>query len=219
MKTISTLILLASFCSFSSAANEWELQKHDEDNDIKVYTRKGSNGNSALNEFKGVTTIKSNLTAFVALFESKTIPCSWMYSCLESKVIEKPSQFESFTYIVNDAPWPVSSRDMVIHSTINQDPTDLIITVSLNARAEKYALDDDYVRIKFLQGQWQFKPKPNRLVEVSYQVLLDPAGSIPKMLANSMTVDTPYNTLLNLQTVIKQPTLQNAQLKYIKELH
>ena len=57
----------------------------------------------------------------------------------------------------------------------------------------------------------------NGIVEVTYQLFLDPAGSIPSMLAATSVVDTPYYTLLNLRDMVINPELQAKTLSYISE--
>ena len=55
----------------------WELEAHDEDKDIKVFTR--SVGDSPLKEFKGVTHIKADVSDFVALLKDPDVATSWMH--------------------------------------------------------------------------------------------------------------------------------------------
>lgn len=212
------LIYLLIIFSFNSLANtDWQLEKNDTENNIQVYTRLDTKTNSDLKEFKGVTTVKSTLSGFIALLESEDLACTWMHNCLEYKVIDKPSPIETYSYVVNDAPWPVTSRDMVIHSSTSQSLEDLTVQVKLIAAATKMPINDDYVRISILEGMWQFKPIDNGEVEVTYQVLLDPAGNIPTSLTNAMIVDTPYNTLHALQDIIPMPKLQKAKFDFIIE--
>lgn len=218
MKLFSHLVLLASLLSATSIhAKEWQLEKIDEERNIQIFTRAGTGENSALKEFKGVTQIESKLSAFIALLNNEQSACEWMHSCLEFNFISRPSERESYSYVINDAPWPVASRDMVIHSQTVQDQDSLTVKVKLTAVSDKKARDEDYVRINLLRGEWQFKPLLNNQVEVTYQVLLDPAGSIPKMLSNAMIVDTPYNTLSALQDIINTPALQASSYDFITE--
>lgn len=213
------LIYTLLFLSFYTSAdpNNWQLEKDDKENNIQVFTRLDTKTNSDLKEFKGVTIVKSTLSGFIALLNSEDLACTWMYNCLEYKVIDKPSPIETYSYVVNDAPWPVASRDMVIHSSTSQSLEDLTVQVKLIAAATKMPIDDDYVRVSILEGKWQFKPLPNDEVEVTYQVLLDPAGNIPTSLTNAMIVDTPYNTLQALQEIILMPKLQKATFDFIIE--
>lgn len=212
-----TVLLLTMLLSFSISASEWELEKHDEDNDIKIYTRLKPNSNSEFKEFKGVTYIKSRVTPFIALLDNAALTCEWMHNCVEFKFIDEKSATQKTSYSINNAPWPVTDRDLVIYSETRQDKDSAVVTISLSSAFDKVANDDDYIRVKELDGSWTFTPMDNGIVEVTYQLFLDPAGSIPSMLAATSVVDTPYYTLLNLRDMVINPELQAKTLSYISE--
>jgi len=212
------LLLITILLSTTSvSASEWELEKYDADNDIKVYTRFKPNSDSDFKEFKATTHIKSQLSPFIILLNSADLACEWMHNCIEFKFIDDKSATEKTSYSINNAPWPVTDRDLVIYSKTTQDKDSYTVTIALSSAFDKVAIDDDYVRVKDLQGKWQFTPMDNGIVEVTYQLFLDPAGSIPSMIAATTVVDTPYYTLLNLRKIITKPELQSQQLNHISE--
>ncbi|WP_392339052.1 START domain-containing protein [Moritella marina] len=217
MKYYILLLMTILLSSTSVSASEWELEKYDEDNDIKVYTRLKPNSDSEFKEFKGVTHIKSRVTPFVALLDNAELACEWMHNCVKFEFVGETSATQKTSYSINKAPWPVTDRDLVVYSETIQDKDNYAVTISLSSAFDKVANDDDYIRVKELDGTWTFTPMDNGVVEVSYQLFLDPAGSLPSMLAASTVVDTPYYTLLNLREIIAKPELQSQQLTYISE--
>ena len=217
MKYCILLLMTMLLGTTNASASEWELEKYDEENDIKVYTRLKPDSNSDFKEFKATTHIKSRLTPFIALLDNADLACEWMYNCIEFKFIDEASATEKTSYSVNNAPWPVTDRDLVIYSKTKQDKDSYAVTITLSSAFDKVANNDDYVRVKDLQGKWQFTPMDNGIVEVTYQLFLDPAGSVPSMIAATTVVDTPYYTLLNLREIIAKPALQSQQLAHINE--
>lgn len=217
MKYYILLLISILLSTTSASASEWELEKHDEDNDIKVYTRLKPDSNSDFKEFKGTTHIKSRITALVALLDAPDLACEWMHNCVDFKFIEEVSDTQKYSYSINNAPWPVTDRDLVVYSDTQQNSHDYSVTISLSSAFDKVAEDDDYIRVKELNGTWTLTPMDNGLIEVTYQLFLDPAGSLPSMIASTTVVDTPYYTLLNLREIITKHDLQSKQLSFINE--
>ncbi|QUM76878.1 START domain-containing protein [Moritella sp. 24] len=217
MKYYILLLVSILLSTTSVSASEWELEKHDEDNDIKVYTRLKPNSDSDFKEFKGTTHVKSRISALVTLLDTENLACEWMHNCVDFKFISEVSDTQKYSYSINNAPWPVTDRDLVVYSVTEQNSSDYSVTISLSSAFEKVEEDNDYVRVKELNGTWTFTPMDDGIVEVTYQLFLDPAGNLPSMIAATTVVDTPYYTLLNLREIISKPELQSSQLSFISE--
>lgn len=207
-------LLLTSLLSVAQPG-EWHLEKDDAKKDIKVFTREIPG--SELKEFRGVTHIKAPVSAFVALLKDPAQATSWMHNVKKFEVMETRSDLENIVYTVNDTPWPVTNRDVYIKSVFSQDPNTFAVTVSLTGLADYKAKNSDFVRMPALTGAWTFAPQQDGLVEVSYQVHANPGGSLPNWLVNAIVVDTPYNTLTNLQKKVANDKYLKASFSYIKE--
>lgn len=210
------VLLLSSLFSFSvnAEASVWELEKEEEDINLKIFTREVEGSN--LREFKGEMLIKTQLSALVALLmDSKSAP-EWMHKCEKFEVIEEVDALTKVVYFINGAPWPVSDRDAVIKSTMSQDPETLVFKTEINVVNNVLAENDDYVRIPRMKGFWLFEPKEEGQVLVTYQVHANPGGSLPDWLANSVVVDTPYNTMSNMAEMLKLEKYQQAEVPMIK---
>ena len=68
-----------------------------------------------------------------------------------------------------------------------------------------------------LKGKWVFTPLTNGMVQVIYQVRVNPGGSIPGWLAGSSSVDTPFVTLKKMRELLKEPTYADASLEDVAE--
>ena len=208
MKRLSlfTLILFGVSPVFS-----WELQKNK--NNIKIYTR--SVKGSEIKEFKGTTKVKSNLSAFLGLLSDAKACPKWIHQCKSSKVLKTISQTERINYNITDLPFPVTDRDVVIHSKVSQDPKTKIVTVRLTGKKSYKKEVGGLVRVEKLSGYWRFKPLGNGFVQVTYQVHSEPGGSLPGWLINSGVVDMPYETLRKMKKLL--PSYQGSKFDLIKE--
>ncbi len=209
--TVSTF-LLASLSW--SEIGPWELQDQNDDKDIQVFTR--TVGDSPLKEFKGVTRIKADTTAFVSLLMDPEAATGWMHNVVEFKVEDSPSQTENIVYTVNKTPWPVTNRDAFIRSELSADANG-VVTSTLTGVPDFKAGNDDYIRMPELKGSWVFAPMEGGMVEVTYQVHANPGGSLPDWLVNAIVVETPMNTLQNLHDVIHNEKYQGKTYAFIEQ--
>lgn len=204
-------IVLLSITSIGYSDNAWELTK--EEDGIQVYVR--DTPNAAVKSFKGTMTVKTRLTTLVAVLgDAKSFP-GWLHNCKSAKTIKQVGNIELFNYIVTNMPWPVSDRDTVVHSKLSQNKANKAIEIKLNAVSGMTPRKSGKVRIQNMNGHWLFTPSGKDEVKVVYEMSVDPGGSIPKWLVNSLAVDLPFHTLKKLRKVIKNPVYQNAKLDYI----
>jgi hypothetical protein len=212
------VLLLSSFFSFSAHAetSAWELEKEEEDINLKIFTRdvEGSN----LREFKGEMLIETKMTTLAALLLDGQSAPKWMHQCEKFEVIEQVDTLSAVVYFINGAPWPVSDRDAVVMSVISQDPESLVLRADISVVNDLLPEDDDYVRIPHMTGFWMFEPAEKGQILITYQVHANPGGSLPDWLANSVVVDTPYHTMSNMVEMLKLEKYQQAELPMIKNV-
>lgn len=218
MKLLYTRILfllLAVTASLTVLADgRWTLEKQDDELGIQVFTREVDG--SDLKAFRGTMTLKSTLTAPVALIEDTRRAPEWMYNCKVVEIIEFLSPGEALSYMVTEAPWPVSDRDTIVHSLASQDKDSKVVRIDVHARTDVFPENDEYVRITQMQGFWSFAPAARAgMIDVIYEVHAEPNGGLPSWLANSVVVETPYHTLKNMQRLLQESQYQQAELAFI----
>jgi len=59
--------------------------------------------------------VKASVEVLVALVEDIETCPDWVAMCKESRVEKRVSEKESFAYIYNDIPFPVTDRDVYTH--------------------------------------------------------------------------------------------------------
>lgn len=210
------LIILLSFSnthSFFGQSDYWALKK--EECGIKVYLR--SNEYSSFKELKSVVTLKTSLSSIVALLNDWESYPEWVYRCGKSSTIKRISDNEVIHYQTVVAPWPVDSRDFVVHVKLTQDPITKTITIVSTSQPDYIPKTENFVRIRDFRAFWTLIPKLDGTVEVTYQLMVDPGGYVPAWLVNLAVVEGPYETKVNLKKWVMKDKYQKAVISYIKE--
>lgn len=213
----TTLFSLAGLSVSAQANNvgEWELELEEDEAQLKIYTRKIEG--SSLKEFKGEMLVDTTLTALASLLLDAQAATEWMHQCEKFEVIEEVAPQDIVIHFINGAPWPVSDRDAVVSSQMSQDPETLAVRIDVKALTDYMPEDDDFVRIPRMEGHWAFIPTDGKVL-VRYQIHAEPGGSLPAWLANSVVVDTPQHTMLNMLDMLKRDNYKQAQLNSIKNV-
>jgi hypothetical protein len=208
-------LILVSFGILSfphSTQTLWTLKKAE--SGISIYTRDAEN--SDYKELKSVLRLKTSLNSIVALLTDYESYPQWVYRCGVSSTIERISELEVVHYQNVIAPWPVDSRDFVVNVKLMQDPVSKTISIISTCIPDYIPEVKDHVRIREFKASWTLTPQKDGTVEVVYQLLVNPAGSIPAWLINLAVVDGPFETSLNLIEWVKKDKYQKAVLPFIK---
>jgi len=212
MKASINILLMCQILSFSPSLIAWELVKEQEG--ISVYTKDVED--SPLKAFRAVTTVDSTLTALVALLEDTQAGPDWLYSCLSLKRVHSDSPTQAYNYTINDLPWPVQDRDAIIYSELKQDPQTQTVRITMKGLPHYLPEKNDYVRVPYLTGEWAIVPIKNQTMEISYTAHIEPGGNIPDWLVNTLLVDTPLKTFIQMKKLLPQKKYQLAKRTYIQ---
>lgn len=192
----------------------WTLKKSG--SGIVIYLR--DMPGSKTKEFRAVMRLPgARISSLMAVFDDTASYPRWMHHCIEARMVKKMSAAERMTYSATEAPWPVSTRDMVTHSIVRQDPKTLAVTLMIKAVPDVLPPVKGRVRIRKLDAVWTFRPEGNGDVTVTYQLHSEPGGSLPPGLANMAVTDLPFNTFTKLRNIIKEEKYAAARLPQITE--
>lgn len=217
MRLLIALLFTTLFSINSQAAtSEWELELEEDKAELKIYTRKIEG--SSLKEFKGEMLVDTTLSTIVALMLDSDAAPKWMHQCEKFEVVERVEEHHLIIHFINGAPWPVSDRDAVVSSKMYQNPETLEVRIDVKALTDYLPEDDDFVRIPRMAGFWSFTPQADKVL-VRYQVHAEPGGSLPAWLANSVVVDTPQYTMLNMLDMLELDKYKQAEISFIKNSH
>jgi hypothetical protein len=127
-----------------------------------------------------------------------------MYECKEARVLKWTSFHERYTYTVLRATWPLADRDLVSHSVLEQDPDTLAIFIRIDGQPAFVEPSRGRVRVPTMRGSWTFKPLARGGAVVTFQMYLEPGGSVPRGLVNTFADSTPFETLFKFREVAKE---------------
>ena len=207
--------IVALFYGFSqkTPVNDWELKRSE--NGITVYTRLTKS--SDYKELKAVFQIKTSLSSIIALLNDVESYPQWVYRCGSSKVLKKDSDEHLIRYQTIVAPWPVDNRDVIVEVNSYQDEKTKIVYQKVKALPDYAPTIKDHVRIREFRAVWTLKPLKNGIVEVEYELLVNPAGAIPVWVVNMAMVDGPYDTSLNMKKRLMNEKYQKASFPFISD--
>ena len=209
------IILFVAFLNAGLIKKEdWNLVKDKEG--IKAYTRTVEG--SDVKQVKVHTYLKTTLSALVAIVRDVESHTKWIYKCKRAKTLKTVSETDHYYYVESEVPWPISNRDIITHGVITQDKISKKVIITSTGVPDFIGQIDGIVRIKNLNARWEFVPKGNGIVELTFYLLIDLGGELPGWLINLAIADGPFETILNMRKEVQNQKYQNAKLSFIEEL-
>jgi ribosome-associated toxin RatA of RatAB toxin-antitoxin module len=208
---IVTLIPLMGF--YTGSNEDWRLQK--EKNNIRVYSK--SSSNSTERHLRAEAEVNTSLSSLVAMISDVHLYPKWVYRCSEAKLLKQINEREFYYYQITHVPWPIPNRDMVIHVKINQDEETGKVLVSLKGVPDFIPENENLVRVRIFEGQWEFIPQSSGVVKVTHQFLIDPKGDVPGWLVEMAAVDGPMNTMESMIQLKSDKAFANRSFAFIKD--
>lgn len=203
-------LLLFSAPLFAQKNDGWVLK--NEKDAVKVYYRKTAD----IYELKLSTSIKVPLSGIVKLFDEVQNYAAWGYKISEARLLKKVSPTEMYYYSRIDFPWPMSDRDVVLHTKLEQDPHSLAI-ISVSTAVPDYIPEvKDVVRVRTVNSKWTLIPGIGGWLYAEYYLYSDPGGSIPDWAINMALDLGPRETIKRMREILKNAPYQESKLAHIK---
>jgi len=196
------LLLIVSPISWSAENNisAWKLEI--EEGRTKVHSRKVQG--FEIDEIKGTTEIKTTVGELIALYLDFDQCALWAVNCDKVTLIEELSENELNVYREIDNPWPVSNRDYYLHINLSKNTASGETLIKFEDIKSINTKNKGFVRSKMVKGFWKFAPSNDGLVEVTYQVHLDPGGDLSASLINSGIKQTPIDIFTALKEKLEK---------------
>lgn len=195
----------------SAQNNGFEYQ--GEKQGIKVYFKESTD--NPIKELKLTMYFDAKMSTIVAaLNDINEIP-NWVYKTTESRIVKRISDTEFYYYNLLDFPWPLSDRDMVLHSTFTQDP-DTKIAKSISTGKVGFVNEkEDVVRMTEVAIEWIFYPTVDGRIKLEYYLRSDPGGAIPAWVVNLAVDHGPIKSMTGFRDLLKKEKYRRQELSYV----
>ena len=194
------LNLLAS----AAQAKEWKVVTKEEGIVVSERSEPGRD----LPSFKGTGLVNASMYEILAILRDGPRRKEWMSKSGKTLVLTRKSIFEAVSYQQTIAPFPVSDREVIMHTQVylREEPKEIIATFNGVKWSKPIpGVDrDDFVWMPYLKGYWRLTPKDEGQTEVTYMVNTDPGGMLPNMLIRRITHYLPLWTLMGLRNQVKR---------------
>ncbi len=193
---ISTTILLPH--TLTAQNNHWELKK--DASGIKIYVKPVEG--SKFKEFRAEMTVTADISGIVATIKDVGKYKEWVEDVKEIELL-KSDESNIYYYAESLVPWPLDNRDMVYHLNfvkVNNTEIQINVTGLRNYIPRKEGI----VRMKKAVGFWKLKTLEKSKTHITYQLHVEPGGTIPAWLANVKLVDMPFTMLSGLKNALKK---------------
>ena len=197
-KLFATAILVLQLTFCASAQESWNLVK--DENGIKVYTR--IEPGSEYKAFKAEMQVNCTIETIITVLKNTETVNSWVVNCKGVKLLNNESN-DQYYYIETSLTWPFESRDMVYHfqyQNISAKQVKVIVT-GLPGYIQP---GEGIVRMAKADGYWLLSAIDANNTAVTYQMHVEPGGSIPAWLANPFIRNVPYSTFRELRTIVQK---------------
>lgn len=199
-RSFLTLLFLLMVTPAVRAQDTWELKK--DENGIKVYTRRLAD--EKLKEIKVVTELPGTPAQLVAVILDVPNHKNWVYGIQETRLLKKVNDYTIIYYNVADLPWPVSDRDMVLQLTVSKDPKTQYTSIKSKSLQDYMPPQKGKVRVPYSTASWKIVPLTEKSILAEYTFSVNPGGSLPAWVVNSVVTSGPLHSFTELRKVMAQ---------------
>jgi len=195
LKNIFLIVLLITSIA-SIAQSEWELKK--DANAIKIYTRRIPN--QSIDEYKAITIIDTKINNVVA----ELLSAPKYNKANESGVsyyVKQLSENQHVFYAHKPLPWPIRDRDIITLLTVEKI-SDSKYKLALESLPNAIPEKEKTIRIKNITGHWLLEEDGNK-TKVTQQLFVNPEGTLPAFVINSLLIKGPFKTFSELRESLK----------------
>lgn len=171
--------------------------------DISLWTRVVPG--AELKAFRGETHTDAPIENVIALLHDTASMPEWIFRCREASIVGEDPNGDTYVYMKVKGIWPLEDRDAIVHVHPDYDAKTGEITMTGTAAPDYLPKSPDYVRIPSIESTWRLTPTENGLVRIVWEGHVDPAGNVPRWLANSVATLVPRFTLRSARDLLQEP--------------
>ncbi|MFK7935978.1 MAG: START domain-containing protein [Saprospiraceae bacterium] len=180
---------------------------------IKVFFKESTD--SPIKELKLTMYFDAKMSTIVAaLNDIPEIP-NWVYKTTESRLVKRVSDTEYYYYNLLDFPWPLSDRDMVLHSKFHQDSKTKIAKSISKGKIGYVDEREDAVRMTDVKIEWIFYPTKEGRIKLEYYLSSNPEGAIPAWIVNLAVDHGPIKSMTGFRELLKKEKYKRQAFSFV----
>lgn len=204
-------LLLPGFTAFSQ--DGWKL--NTEKDGIKIYTRPVANSKISATKVECSFPVRQAQLVYVILDIDHCH--EWLYHNKLCKLVKQVSPYDLYYYAEVNAPWPAQNRDYITHLMVSQNPKTKIVTIDALSAPDMLPVKPGIVRVTHSVDKWTIYPYENNAIKVSFEIEVDPSGSVPAWMTNLFATQGPMETFQKLKLQVQKKDYKDVKLWYLVE--
>lgn len=185
---------------------------------IATYSR--TNVRAAIKECKAVGLVDAPVEVLENMMRDYNAYKSILFMSKKVTPIELPGYNNTadtrYAYLLQGAPWPVADRDGAGRLDFYVQKGSNAVLIKCKVIMPEYPKPKRVVRIPFCEMEWILKPVTTTSTLVTYQVMLDPGGSIDALPISVVNYVMKYYGTFTVQNIRK--VARDARYKNAKEI-
>jgi hypothetical protein len=179
-------------------------KRYEERDGVASYSR--AMADSKLLATRGVATVDVDFGRLLGVYlDAKRAP-SWVNLMVQLDEKPIPGTDDAIERQIYDMPWPVADREFVFRRTVRWEPDQHAVTVTYNSVDDPtFPVGDTYVRAIDHGSYFRFVAKAAGKTQVEAVAMIDPMGSLPAWLFNSVQRSWPRESILALVREASKP--------------
>lgn len=153
-----------------------------------------------LPRLRGVATIDANLYEILAVIDDVPAHRAWVPRIQQSRVLKRPAPTQLWMYTRFDFPWPTSDRDSVLRVQVGRrlQPRHEVVLRTWRDPSYAHPAVADVVRVPRSEALVTLRLVTPTRTEISYEVDIDPGGSLPRFVVRWLLRDMPRQLVRGL---------------------
>lgn len=179
---------------------------------------------SKYHRHRGILRAHGTVGKLVALFYIESGYTSWLHLCETAKVLKEIGHGDRIYYLLYDS--PLRKLDMVVRALMRRARDSSMVEVQLSDLEDpelllqevKVPQEPHAAKVDHLDARWQFSQVGDQVVEIIYDVHLDPGGFAPRFFANRFTKGSVKGTLIKMREALTGQKLNLDDSSFLDNL-
>lgn len=192
-------LLVLLFCTGAIAdagLGGWTFERREHGITVSRRERAGN----ALAAFRGEGTVKANVLQVLAVILDVREVERWAYGITDARSVRHVDERTELVYLYSNTPWPVRDRDMVVRRTVEILRPGEEFAVSIRCEPGGATLRDGVIRVRACDSSFRMRKLDRESTHITYEMSLDPEGSLPQWASAWVARTAPVKTLLAIES-------------------